>query len=123
MDWKFFLLVAGGGAIGSILRASLGYILRSWLPWPTLLVNILGAFLIGLCMKHWEHNCESELFRAFWIVGICGGFTTFSTFGLDALNFMKSAQWSQAFIYVACNLIGTFLAIYLGFRFYALFNT
>ena len=121
MDWKFFLLVAGGGAIGSILRASLG-ILRSWLPWPTLLVNILGAFLIGLCMKHWEHNGESELFRAFWIVGICGGFTTFSTFGLDALNFIKSAQWFNATAYISLNFFGTLLFILIGFRFYAWIN-
>ena len=123
MDWKFFLLVAGGGAVGSFLRALLGYVLRLWLPWPTLLVNILGAFLIGFCLKHWEQNGESEIFRAFWIVGICGGFTTFSTFGLDALNFIKSAQWFHAFIYVGSNLLGTFLAIYLGFRFYALVNS
>lgn len=123
MDWKFLLLVASGGAIGSSIRAIFSILCRAWLPWPTLVVNLIGAFLIGICIKHWEQNSEPEFFRAFWIVGICGGFTTFSTFGLDALNFIKSAQWFHAFIYVGSNLLGTFLAIYLGFRFYALVNS
>ncbi len=122
MDWKFVLLVAGGGAIGSFLRAFLGFICRIWLPWPTLLINIIGAFLIGICLKHWEQNGENELFRAFWIIGICGGFTTFSTFGVDALNFLKSAQWMNASLYIGLNVFGTLLSIILGFRFYSLIN-
>ena len=122
MDWKFFLLVAGGGAVGSFLRALLGYVLRLWLPWPTLLVNILGAFLIGFSLKHWEQNGESGIFRAFWIVGLCGGFTTFSTFGVDALNFLKSAQWFNATAYISLNFFGTLLFILIGFRFYAWIN-
>ena len=119
MEWKFFLLVASGGALGSVLRGLISFFCRSWLPWPTILVNVMGAFLIGICIKHWEQNSESELFRAFWIIGLCGGFTTFSTFGLDALNFLKSAQWGNAFIYIMLNFLGTLLAIYLGFRLYS----
>ena len=122
MDWKFFLLVAGGGAVGSLLRASLGYIFRYCIPWPTLLVNVLGAFFIGICLKHWEQSGESEIFRAFWIVGLCGGFTTFSTFGLDVLNFLKSEQWLIATAYISLNLFGTILSILIGFRFYAWIN-
>jgi CrcB protein len=123
MEWKFFLLVASGGAIGSLFRAFIAHICRSWLPWPTILVNIIGAFLIGICIKHWEQNSQNDLFRAFWIIGLCGGFTTFSTFGLDALNFLKSAQWLNALIYVSLNFLGTLLAIFLGFRIYAWTNS
>ena len=65
MDWKFFLLVAGGGAMGSLVRALIGATFRHWLPWPTLLINVIGAFLIGFFLKHWEHNGESDFFQGF----------------------------------------------------------
>ena len=122
MDWKFLLLVASGGAIGSSIRAIFSILCRAWLPWPTLFVNLIGAFLIGICIKHWEQNSEPEFFRAFWIVGLCGGFTTFSTFGVDALNFLKSAQWFNATAYISLNFFGTLLFILIGFRFYAWIN-
>ena len=118
MDWKFVLLVAGGGAIGSFLRAFLGFICKIWLPWPTLLINIIGAFLIGICLKHWEQNGENELFRAFWIIGLCGGFTTFSTFGIEILQFFRQSEWLLGSIYLLVSLAGTVAAILLGFRFY-----
>ena len=123
MDWKFLLLVAGGGAIGSLLRVLLGHFSRSWIPWPIVVVNILGAFLIGICVKHWEQNSGDTLFRAFWIIGLCGGFTTFSTFGLEVVNFIKSAQWLNAFVYISLNFLGTLLAIFLGFRLYGWINS
>jgi len=109
--------------MGSLVRALIGATFRHWLPWPTLLINVIGAFLIGFFLKHWEHNGESDFFRAFWIVGVCGGFTTFSTFGLDALNLLKSAQWIQATLYISLNLLGTLLSILIGFRFYALIQS
>ena len=123
MDWKFLLLVAAGGAIGSVLRVLLGHFSRSWIPWPIVVVNILGALLIGVCIKHWEQNSGDTLFRAFWIIGLCGGFTTFSTFGLEVVNFIKSAQWLNAFVYISLNFLGTLLAIFLGFRLYGWINS
>jgi CrcB protein len=101
----------------------LGHFSRSWIPWPIVVVNILGAFLIGVCVKHWEQNSGDTLFRAFWIIGLCGGFTTFSTFGLEVVNFIKSAQWLNAFVYISLNFLGTLLAIFLGFRLYGWINS
>ena len=98
MSFKFYLLVGLGGGIGSILRALVGYLFRGFLPLPTLLVNLTGALLIGICIKHMQESSSDELFRAFWIIGICGGYTTFSTFGLDALTFFKiltMAKWNN----------------------------
>lgn len=123
MDWKFFLLVAVGGGIGSSLRALVGYFFSGLLPWPTLIVNLLGAFLIGICVKHWQQGAEQDLFRAFWILGICGGFTTFSAFGLDAINLFKTSHWFHGIFYISMNLFGTFLAIFAGFRLYSFFRT
>ncbi len=120
MDWKFFLLVGFGGGVGSILRALVGYFFRGILPWPTLIVNLFGAFLIGICIKYWQQNSEQEFFRAFWILGVCGGFTTFSAFGIDAMNFLKSSQWFHGILYITLNIFGTFLAIFAGFRLYSI---
>ena len=127
MGIKFFLLVAAGGSCGSVLRAFVGFLMKSFLPWPTLVVNLLGAFLIGLLVSFsensiTENSTNAENFRAFWIVGICGGFTTFSTFGLDVMNFIKTGQWTHGFIYLSLNLFGTLLAIFLGFRLYSFFS-
>lgn len=123
MGFKFFLLVAAGGSCGSVLRALVGFLMKTYLPWPTLVVNLAGAFLIGFLVRFSENSTSEETFRAFWIVGVCGGFTTFSTFGLDVLNFIKSGQWTHGFIYLSLNVFGTLLAIFLGFRLYSVLNS
>ena len=123
MGIKFFLLVAAGGALGSVFRALVGLLMKPFPTWSTLVVNLLGAFLIGLLIKLSENSTNSESFRAFWIVGICGGFTTFSTFGLDVMNFIKTGQWANGFIYMSLNMLGTLLAIFLGSRIYSFFSS
>jgi CrcB protein len=123
MGFKVFLFVAAGGACGSVLRAFVGMLMKTFLPWPTLMVNLAGAFLIGLFVRFTENSTNAETFRAFWIVGVCGGFTTFSTFGLDLMTFIKAGHWTHAFLYLSLNLFGTLLAIFLGFRFYSVISS
>jgi fluoride exporter len=123
MGIKFLLWVAAGGACGSVLRAVVGILMKSFLPWPTLVVNLLGAFLIGLLVKFWEGAGSDESFRAFWIIGLCGGFTTFSTFGMDLVDFLKSGHWTSGLIYLALNFFGTLLAIFIGFRTFSLISS
>ena len=123
MDWKFLLLVASGGAIGSIFRAIILVLCRSWMPWQTVLTNVLGAFLVGILLRYWEQNSEPYFFRAFWMIGLCGGFTTFSTFGLDSYNFLKSGLWLYMFMYVTLSFVGTLLGIFLGFKLFSIFST
>ncbi len=122
MGIKFFLLVAAGGSCGSVLRALVGILMKSFLPWPTLVVNLGGAFLIGLLVKFSENSANAESFRAFWIIGLCGGFTTFSTFGMDMVNFIKTGHWTGGLIYMSLNFFGTLLAIYLGFKAFSLIS-
>ena len=123
MGFKLFLFVAAGGACGSVLRAFVGLLMKTFLPWPTLVVNLAGAFLIGLFVRFTENSTNAETFRDFWIVGVCGGFTTFSTFGLDLMNFIKTGHWTHAFLYLSLNLFGTLLAVFLGFRFYSVISS
>ena len=117
MEWKFFLLVASGGALGSLFRAIIAHIFRLWLPWPTILVNVIGAFLIGVCIKHWEQNSQNDLFRAFWIIGLCGGFTTFSAFSLDSINMLLEKEYLNLVIYISVSVFLSVFFLYLGFTF------
>jgi len=120
MGLNFFLLVASGGACGSVLRAAVGLMMKSFLPWPTLMVNVLGAFLIGFLVKFAENSTTPDSFKAFWVVGLCGGFTTFSAFGMDLIRLIEEGQWTTGFLYLGLNLFGTVFAIFLGFRVFSL---
>ena len=123
MGIKFLLLVAAGGSCGSVLRAVVGILMKSYLPWPTLVVNLLGAFLIGLLVRFSESSASAESFRAFWIVGLCGGFTTFSAFGMDMVDFIKTGHWTNGIMYLSLNFFGTLLAIVIGFRAFSLISS
>ena len=111
------LFVFVGGGTGSVLR----YLVGRWLgsvvcPWGTFAVNIVGCFLIGL-LGTWiaRHSLPVE-FRLLLIVGLCGGFTTFSTFSNEALTMMRSGQLLQCMVYVSCSIVAGFAATYLGAR-------
>lgn len=123
MGIQFFLLVAAGGAMGSVLRALFSCLLVSFAPWPTLLVNLIGAFFLGLFVRMNQASCETDFFRAFWIIGLCGGFTTFSTFGIEVVEFIRQSEWILGLIYLLCSVFGTIAAIYSGFRFFSFLNT
>ena len=122
MGFQFLLLVGLGGAIGSMGRASVSLLLQSFSPWPTVLVNVVGAFLIGFLVRAMEGLSEPDFFRAFWILGVCGGFTTFSAFGLDLVNLMKEEGFLSSFTYITLSLLGTILGVYLGFRTFSALN-
>ena len=116
MGIKYFLFVGLGGAVGSILRAAIAHFFSTHNLTATILANLGGAFLIGVLSK-WGGNLGSdEIFRAFWILGICGGFTTFSTFGMDLFNLLQRENWIVACGYISANFFGTLFFIWLGFR-------
>ena len=116
MGIKFFLLVGLGGALGSIFRALISQAFSNYSPVATVLANLGGAFLIGYLVKWGANHTGGELFRAFWIIGICGGFTTFSTFGLDLYGLLQKGSWLPAISYFLANFCGTLIFICLGFR-------
>lgn len=104
------LFVIIGGGIGSGLRYLLSGFLAQRLgesfPWGTLLVNIIGSFAIGFIGTatstdgRWPVPTAG---RTFFMVGICGGFTTISSFSLETLNLARDAQWLN----VGLNIIGS----------------
>jgi CrcB protein len=109
-----YLLVAAGGALGSVLRYAT-YVLMAGLsgfPWGTLAVNFIGSFLIGW----FAATGPSPNTRLLVMTGICGGFTTFSAFSLDTVSLMRDGQPAKALLYVAASVIGCLAATWLGFR-------
>ena len=116
MGIKFLLFVGLGGACGSVLRAILTHLFASQTQLATILANVSGAFLIGFLSKWGANMGTGEFYRAFWIVGICGGFTTFSTFGIDLYGLLQKGSWFMGSVYLLANFLGTLLFIWLGYK-------
>lgn len=114
-----FVMVALGGALGSVLRYSAGFgVAHIWpqhLYIATVLVNIVGCFLIG-CAFSWFllRPDVSEMTPVLLMTGVLGGFTTFSTFSLDALRIFNNGQPIQALLYMGVTLLGGLVATWLG---------
>ena len=113
------LLVAAGGAIGSVLRYLVGLCtLRSFgpaFPWGTLTVNITGSFLIGVLAEAIARKFGASVeMRVFLITGILGGYTTFSAFSLDAMTLLERGEPVTALIYVASSVLLSALAVFAG---------
>jgi len=114
------LLVALGGALGSVARwAMAGWVQRlsptSTFPWGTLAVNVLGSFAIGVLLTL---ALERELIapgpRLFLVTGLLGGFTTFSAFTWESLELLRDAQWPAALAYVLGSIVAGLLAAFAG---------
>jgi CrcB protein len=110
MPFQFYLFVALGGALGSIGRYAVSGLVATGFgetfPWGTLVVNVVGSFVIGFFATLTAP--DGRLFvggttRQFVMTGICGGFTTFSSFSLQTLNLMRDGEW----LYAGGNIVGS----------------
>ena len=111
-----FLAVGIGGALGAMARYGLGTIpLRGGFPYMTFLINLSGAviigFFVGLMMTRKEMNPNLILFVK---VGVCGGFTTFSTFSLEVLNMFEDHHPVIASAYAVVSVITCVLGVWIG---------
>jgi len=121
---KQLLLVGVGGFIGSIARFLVQKLNLNWqvlsIPMGTLTVNVLGSLLIGFIIGvSGKSEIISPSLRLFLMVGICGGFTTFSSFTAENMTLMQNGQFATVLIYTGLSILLGFLAVYLG---YALSN-
>jgi len=113
-----FLIVAAGGALGSMARYGLGRLLpvsQGW-PWPTLTANVVGGLLMGL-LTGWlafRGAGQSETIRLFAAVGVLGGFTTFSAFSLETALMIERRDFAMAGGYVAASVVVSIAALFLG---------
>lgn len=114
------LFVALGGAIGASLRYGVTELANlhggAFFPYGTVLVNLIGSFLIGLFFVFFLANSHlSPVVKLFFVTGILGGFTTFSTYNMELLTFVRLEQLLPAAAYFSLNVIGGFVACWLGF--------
>ncbi|MET3808058.1 CrcB protein [Nakamurella sp. UYEF19] len=112
------LVIAAGGVIGSLLRYQLG---RSWpthapgFPWTTSAINLTGSFVIGvLLVVITERRAGHPLVRPFFGTGVLGGYTTFSTYAVDAVLLVRSGHPGTAALYVFGTLAGALAAVTAG---------
>lgn len=107
-----------GGGIGSVMRYLVQLLINSrgnWaFPWPTWVANIAGCFLIGLFYAWSARFHWSTEMRLMLTTGLCGGFTTFSTFSNESINLLKTGNYSMMGIYLAVSIIIGLLAVYAG---------
>ena len=113
------MLVGFGGFIGSVGRFLVGRYFQenvaSVFPWGTFTVNIIGSLLIGLIYGLSEKgDFLSPEVRLFLAVGICGGFTTFSTFSNDAFMLMRQQEWFRFALYSSLSFFLGLIAVYAG---------
>ncbi|WP_428535331.1 fluoride efflux transporter CrcB [Rhodopila sp.] len=116
-----WVAVAIGGAIGSVARFGLAAAMTTLtgprFPWGTLLINVLGSFLIGLVGGMTltpERIALHPTIRVFLMTGVCGGFTTFSAFSLQTLELMQGGEVVPAFGYAVGSVVLCVIATYCG---------
>ena len=112
------LAVGAGGFIGSVLRylvSLIPFLNISDIPLQTLAVNLIGAVLIGMLVRS-SDSCQwlSGHTMLLLKVGVCGGFTTFSTFSLESLGLIESGKWTAFAIYAAASLVLCIAGVFLG---------
>ena len=114
------LLVGLGGCIGSVLRYLLSGFFQSIartsvFPIGTLGVNLLGCFVIGILASLFEgRGVIGDELRVFLVVGVLGGFTTFSSFGNETLNLMRFGETLLAFMNIMGNVFFGIIGVWLG---------
>lgn len=115
MSMSRFLWVALGGAAGAMLRYAISLIpVRGSFPVLTLITNLLGALLIGFIAGAAELASPSPNLILFAKTGLCGGFTTFSTFSLESYTLLKAGQKGTAALYILLSVGLCLLGVWLG---------
>ena len=125
-----YLWVAMGGAIGSVGRYWLSGLVAErfgeTFPWGTLIINVTGSFIIGIFAAFTDPEgrvLASPGFRQFFMIGICGGFTTFSAFSLQTLRLAQDREWLYAGGNILLSVMLCLIAVWLGYLLGATFNS
>ena len=118
-------LVALFGAIGSLSRFALIQATPkiTYLNHPigTVLVNLIGSFLIGVVASLFEKQLLSNELRSFIVFGFLGGFTTFSAFTYEVFNLIKNGSYLNLFIYLFFSIIVSLILFYIGYKLVKIF--
>ena len=116
---KTIVLVAAGGACGSVFRYLTTILVskywQSMFPLATFVVNIFGCFLLGflISLLHRQNILNSDL-KWFLVTGFCGGFTTFSAFGLENFKLIENQNFALGFLYIMMSIVLGIGCIWIG---------
>jgi fluoride exporter len=124
-----YLWIAMGSALGGMARfwcsGIAARLVGETFPWGTLLVNVVGSFIIGFFATLTGPDGRifvDTLTRQFVILGICGGYTTFSSFSLQTLSLLQDGEWWLAGANIALSLVACLLAVWAGYALAASIN-
>lgn len=124
-----YFCVAAGGALGSLSRFWLSAVIAqrygTSFPWGTLVINVTGSFIIGVFASMNESESRywaSPAFRQFFMVGVCGGYTTFSSFSYETLKRFQEGQFLYAGGNVILSVVLCLVAVWLGYTVGGLLN-
>lgn len=127
-----YLWVAIGGALGSMARYGLGGIISEktggTFPWGTLAINVTGSFVIGilgaLTATEGKMSPRSQVLATqLLITGVCGGYTTFSSFSLQTLNLLRDGEWFYAAGNILLSVMLCMVAVWIGYMLGNKFNS
>jgi len=127
-----YLWVGLGGALGSVARFWVNGLVSekfgATFPWGTLAINVTGSFIIGiigaLAIPEGRLDTPTRVFATqFLMIGVCGGYTTFSSFSLQTLNLLREREWLYAGGNVALSVGLCLVAVWLGWLLGAVFNS
>lgn len=113
------LLIALGGAVGAVFRFSVNQItimiFGEPIYWATLMVNALGCLLMGMAYSYLlQKDINQEFVRSFFMIGLFGAFTTWSTFSMETVVMMQNNEWFKALSYTMLTVGCCFIAFWLG---------
>lgn len=115
---KTIFFIAIGGAVGSILRFLVSQIVsKFWtgnFPLATFIVNVLGCLMIGFFVGITTKNNLDNGLKWLLITGLCGGFTTFSTFSMENITLLQNNHFTTAFVYMISSVMISILSVWLG---------
>jgi len=124
-----YLWIGIGGALGSMARYGCSRLAAEWVgevfPWGTLFINVLGSFVIGVFATLTGPDGRIIVApdaRQFVIVGLCGGYTTFSSFSLQTLNLIRSGDILAAGLNIVGSVVLCLVAVWLGYLAAAAYN-
>jgi CrcB protein len=116
---KPILFVAFGGAFGAVLRYLFAVLLKDYtsiqFPINTFLVNAIGCFCIGLCYAFFVNNANFNSIKLVLVIGVLGGFTTYSSFAFETITMIKQQLFKQAGLYIFFTNLVCIGFAYLGF--------
>jgi CrcB protein len=116
MSW---ILVFFGGGIGALLRFSTSAVISKWwqhsFPLATLVSNVIACFILGITVALLRDKMQSnEMWYTFIVIGICGGYSTFSSFAKENLELFEKGNYAIGILNIAVSLGLCFAAVYLG---------